>query len=256
MKELIYILSQSLQEDPLSKTFTQIICVLLFIGALPGLIHLSSYIHKKIPLLAKAPKNPVLLVLLCLLGAAVSILLSLISWVFSFLCIFLFFVAISPRFEKWTVLSVNPSLLTTIGILGTFVGIYIGLHEFNISNIDGSIPRLLRGLKIAFTTSIVGILGAVLLKIILSHTPSTSPSQKEGEREIFDIFNNIYKTLQDHYEHSKVQYRKIIETTEKNMDMQNKMIQSLYSKINSLENSSVKPVSEVNQALGKIKKNQ
>ena len=51
-----------------------------------------------------------------------------------------------------------PNVFTTIGVLGTFVGIYLGLINFDVENITESIPSLLEGLKTAFTTSICGIL--------------------------------------------------------------------------------------------------
>lgn len=51
-----------------------------------------------------------------------------------------------------------PNVFTTIGILGTFVGIYFGLRTFDVNNINESIPNLLEGLKTAFTTSIWGII--------------------------------------------------------------------------------------------------
>lgn len=50
-----------------------------------------------------------------------------------------------------------PTVFTTLGILGTFVGIYFGLRQFDVENITVSIPTLLEGLKTAFTTSIWGI---------------------------------------------------------------------------------------------------
>lgn len=50
-----------------------------------------------------------------------------------------------------------PNVFTTIGVLGTFVGIYFGLRFFDVENITASIPTLLEGLKTAFTTSIWGI---------------------------------------------------------------------------------------------------
>ncbi len=56
------------------------------------------------------------------------------------------------------------SILTVIGIFGTFFGIFIGLQAFEIENIDGSIPELLEGLKLAFLTSLLGILSAIILK--------------------------------------------------------------------------------------------
>lgn len=59
----------------------------------------------------------------------------------------------------------TPTLLTTLGILGTFLGIAIGLLDFDSSRIEYSIPLLLDGLKLAFTTSIVGILLSAALRL-------------------------------------------------------------------------------------------
>lgn len=60
-----------------------------------------------------------------------------------------------------------PTLLTTFGILGTFLGISTGLLHFDVGNIEASIPLLLDGLKLAFITSITGILLAVILRLAL-----------------------------------------------------------------------------------------
>lgn len=60
----------------------------------------------------------------------------------------------------------TPTLLTTLGILGTFLGIAIGLLDFDASHIEYSIPLLLDGLKLAFITSIVGILLATALRLV------------------------------------------------------------------------------------------
>ena len=40
-----------------------------------------------------------------------------------------------------------PTLLTSVGILGTFIGIVVGLMHFDPQDIDGSIAMLLDGLK-------------------------------------------------------------------------------------------------------------
>ena len=60
------------------------------------------------------------------------------------------------------------SILTIVGVLGTFIGIYIGLQNFDTDNLQNSIKDLLDGLKLAFGTSIVGIASALLLKGIIS----------------------------------------------------------------------------------------
>ena len=56
------------------------------------------------------------------------------------------------------------SIVTVIGVLGTFLGIAIGLYQFDTGNIEASVPKLLEGLKIAFITSILGITGSIFLK--------------------------------------------------------------------------------------------
>ncbi len=37
-----------------------------------------------------------------------------------------------------------PSVFTTLGVLGTFSGIFFGLQEFDVNNINDSIPMLFR----------------------------------------------------------------------------------------------------------------
>lgn len=54
-----------------------------------------------------------------------------------------------------------PTLMTSLGILGTFTGIVIGLLHFDTAKIDESIPVLLGGLKTAFLTSVVGMFAAM-----------------------------------------------------------------------------------------------
>lgn len=53
-----------------------------------------------------------------------------------------------------------PGLLTSLGILGTFMGLMQGLTSVDFSNAEGtiqSIPQLLGGMKFAFATSVAGI---------------------------------------------------------------------------------------------------
>ncbi len=67
----------------------------------------------------------------------------------------------SKRFTDYA-----ATLMTSIGILGTFAGIVIGLLAFDTNNIDGSIPALLEGLKTAFITSVAGMFAAVLFSLL------------------------------------------------------------------------------------------
>ena len=58
------------------------------------------------------------------------------------------------------------SIIVSLGVLGTFVGILIGLADFNTSDIKGSIPLLLDGLKTSFVTSVEGMIISVFLSAI------------------------------------------------------------------------------------------
>ncbi|MFQ3231667.1 hypothetical protein [Reinekea sp.] len=58
----------------------------------------------------------------------------------------------------------SPSILTSIGIFGTFLGVALGLNEFDTQSVENSVPALLEGLKTAFWTSIAGLLGALSIK--------------------------------------------------------------------------------------------
>ena len=56
-----------------------------------------------------------------------------------------------------------PSLVSTTGVLGTFLGITIGLIGFDTNDVAGSIPTLLGGLSTAFFTSLAGMIGSLVL---------------------------------------------------------------------------------------------
>ena len=86
------------------------------------------------------------------------------------------------------------SILTIVGVLGTFVGIYIGLQKFNPNELQPSIEVLLNGLKIAFGTSIVGIASALLLKGIISPLAQTL-EKKQDQDPVEEVINKFVLAL-------------------------------------------------------------
>ncbi len=61
-----------------------------------------------------------------------------------------------------------PGLLTSLGILGTFMGLMQGLSTVDFSNAEGtiqSIPQLLSGMRFAFATSVAGIACSLLFNM-------------------------------------------------------------------------------------------
>lgn len=120
-----------------------------------------------------------------------AVVASEVSTSFAIVIAVIFGLALLARFPAFaqklgTLERSGAALLTTIGVLGTFTGIFIGLLDFDVSKIDESVPQLLAGLKIAFATSILGMGGAVALKVVQALTPQ--PSTKETEVTPEDIY--------------------------------------------------------------------
>jgi methyl-accepting chemotaxis protein len=72
--------------------------------------------------------------------------------------------------------------IVSVGVLGTFVGIFIGLQNFDPESMKNSVHSILLGLKTAFATSILGMSVAIFLAIYQKIVDSDSPESKsEGE---------------------------------------------------------------------------
>lgn len=62
-----------------------------------------------------------------------------------------------------------PGLLTSLGILGTFMGLMQGLTSVDFTNAEGtiqSIPQLLSGMRFAFATSVAGIACSLVFNML------------------------------------------------------------------------------------------
>ncbi|MGL5329642.1 MAG: hypothetical protein ACRDD7_10260 [Peptostreptococcaceae bacterium] len=84
------------------------------------------------------------------------------------------------------------NICSTVGILGTFIGISIGLWKFDPYNITESVPMLLTGMKIAFITSIFGMSGSMIIKYI-----AMKNEEEEDIYDIIELFNMMIKESRD-----------------------------------------------------------
>jgi uncharacterized phage infection (PIP) family protein YhgE len=84
-----------------------------------------------------------------------------------------------------------PTLLPTLGLVGTFIGIFVGLMDFDPENIDESVPPLLLGLKIAFVTSIVGMALGVIVRVLLFFQPRRDAGEEVSEGQFLSVFAEI-----------------------------------------------------------------
>lgn len=79
-------------------------------------------------------------------------------------CIFFLGIILAILKKMMRVREFLPSLSVSIGIFGTFWGIFLGLANFDSSNIAESAPALLDGMKTAFYTSLLGMSISLVLK--------------------------------------------------------------------------------------------
>ncbi len=118
-----------------------------------------------------------------------------INVLFTSIMLFIFLVSFAQLWRPQTILpdwrsnlaDQAQGLLPTLGILGTFVGISIGLLQFRTSNIEKSIPFLLDGLKTSFVTSVVGVTLAVALKLFAAGRPTSTRKAETAEEAILQM---------------------------------------------------------------------
>lgn len=89
-----------------------------------------------------------------------------------------------------------PNIVSALGVIGTFLGITLGLVDFNPSpdKIDASIAMLLDGLKTAFFTSLAGMAGSIILRFFV--TDKVFDKEEEGISSAEQASINICKEIQ------------------------------------------------------------
>ena len=102
----------------------------------------------------------------------------------------------SDNQKRKALVDLAPGLLTTLGILGTFTGVFIGLLDFDVRTINKSVPTLLEGLKVAFGTSIVGLAAAMSFRVARPVISKNDESEEgSGVEEIILELRAVKKAL-------------------------------------------------------------
>ncbi len=88
------------------------------------------------------------------------------------------------------------NIASTLGMLGTFVGIYKGLMGFDSADLVTSVPVLLDGMKTAFATSIVGMGANISIRSIDSILNKLKSVNNKAERDtLIEKFNAIEQAI-------------------------------------------------------------
>lgn len=90
-------------------------------------------------------------------------------------------------------LAIGPTFLTTLGILFCFLGIAIGLRDFDPDDVKNSVPSLLDGIRTSFWASVAGILWALTLKgrSVFLGEPRLPPNVVQSGATVDDLANHL-----------------------------------------------------------------
>lgn len=158
-------------------------------------------------------------------------------WLGVIAAVFIILFILVLRFRRNDSLSANrrlvdyfPTLVSTLGVLGTFYGITVGLIAFDSSDLDKSIPGLLDGLKTAFFTSLAGMLGSMILSAFISK------KQDEKEGGISDI-NQAAVTISQAVQQMSDLNRQTLENLSNQITQQTQTQATFYQTINQVLNN-------------------
>ena len=151
--------------------------------------------------------------------------------------------------ENRRVVEYFPTFISTLGVLGTFFGITMGLMAFDTTDLDKSIPDLLDGLKTAFFTSLAGMIGSMILSAFIGR------KQDEKEGGISDI-NQAAGTICQAVKQMSDLNKSTIEKLASQMEEQEKDRKAFYSTMGSVMESVKKTQASISESLLSINKSQ
>jgi len=132
--------------------------------------------------------------------------LNSVTWVLIGFMVLLIVYFHGPSYSAQTVRS-GPSILTSFGIFGTFLGIALGLMRFDSANIEASVPIMIDGLGVAVWSSIVGILGGLSIRLRNTLSSIRSASNRLEQPSTVTDLNNSIVSLNSNLEELRLQSR-------------------------------------------------
>jgi hypothetical protein len=129
-----------------------------------------------------------------------------------------------PSFSAQTVRTA-PSILTSFGIFGTFLGIAFGLMQFDSADIESSVPAMIDGLGVAVWSSIVGILGALSIRLRAAVVSIRGAANKQAKQATVSDLNKTIESLNENLNQLRGEAKADAATLlESNRDYQERMV--------------------------------
>jgi chromosome segregation ATPase len=142
-----------------------------------------------------------------------------------------------------------PPVFPTLGIFCTALGITIGIWDFNTDDIQGSIPELLKGLRLAFVATMAGILGLIIFQkvnAIVQKEIDDNPNRPRKHSDELTAISELTLAIQELKREGEEQNKKLIDAI--GVELNDRVA----SKLASLENEVKKSSTSELEALNKI----
>ena len=135
-----------------------------------------------------------------------------------------------------------PTIISTLGVLGTFAGITWGLYNFNTSNINESIPTLLEGLKTAFFTSLAGMVGSMFLSYRINNL---FDEKEKGISDINQAAAQICSTLNNQSNASIVTLQSISQNIQQQIQSQKTFYSNVTTNIQNINSAIITMIADI-----------
>ena len=106
-----------------------------------------------------------------------------------------------------------PPVFPTLGIFCTALGITIGIWDFNTTDIQSSIPELLKGLRLAFVATMAGIIGLIIFQkwnAILQKQIDDHPNRPRKQTDELSAISELTFAVQEMKKDNVKQIEKLI----------------------------------------------
>ena len=134
-----------------------------------------------------------------------------------------------------------PALMVSVGILGTFVGIFIALVPFDPSpdRIQASIEALISGMKTSFSTSIWGLAGSIICRTMWIPKNLSQEIKDSLSDSLNDLVRDIEQVMKESMERLVGEIQSTLDTK------MGELIQSMTGKMD-------EKLGEFNESVGKL----
>lgn len=149
-----------------------------------------------------------------------------------------------------------PPVFPTLGILGTALGITIGIWNFNTADIQSSIPELLKGLRLAFISTMAGIIGLIVfqkINAIIQKSIDDNPNRPKKQTDELSAISDLTFAIQEMKKDNEKQIARLIESFGDDLEKKvSAKLSTLRNEISNLHKTTLENQSHTSEALSKI----